>query len=76
MMELDKAHQLVEIALPLRWAGHTLAQLNVRRQYGISVLAIHREGKFIVSPGADIPLLSGDSLLVLGRQEQISFIDS
>lgn len=76
LMELDEEHQLVEIALPERWEDRTLAQVNVRKHHGISVLAIHRNDQFIISPGADALLLNGDSLLVLGKQEQIAAIDN
>lgn len=75
LMELDRDHQIVEINLPARWQDRTLAQINVRRSYGISVLAIHRQSEFVVSPGADVQFRAGDNLLVLGRQADIAALD-
>ena len=46
-------------------------ELKIRRRYGISVLAIHRDGSYIVSPEAEQLLQEGDVLLVLGKLEDI-----
>ncbi|MBD2005825.1 MULTISPECIES: cation:proton antiporter [Cyanophyceae] len=47
-------------------AGKTLSQLHMRRQYGVQVQAIRRDGKFIRFPGGDTQLLAGDQLLLCG----------
>jgi monovalent cation:H+ antiporter-2, CPA2 family len=46
--------------------GQTLAQLDIRRQYGVQVQAIRRDGKFIRTPGGDLELHPGDRLLMCG----------
>lgn len=71
LMDIGGDYQIAEIALPASWSGKTLAQLNVRRVYNLSVLAVTRAGKMIASPGADTALMAGDTLLVLGKQEDI-----
>lgn len=75
LMQLDDDCQIVEILLPEKWANNTLVGLNIRRRYGISVLAIHRDGGYIVSPSADLQLQKDDTLLVLGRTEDIESLD-
>lgn len=75
LMQLDNDCQIVEILLPEKWAGNTLTELNIRRRFGISILAVHRNGNFIVSPPADFGLESGDTLLVLGKTEDIESLD-
>jgi CPA2 family monovalent cation:H+ antiporter-2 len=40
--------------------------LDIRRQYGLLVRAIRRDGKFIRLPGEDIELLPGDRILLCG----------
>ena len=76
LMELAKDCQLVEITLPPKWRDQTIAGLNVRRKYGVSILAIHRNGSFVVSPGADAALKDGDALLVIGRPEDIDALNA
>ena len=69
MMDLAQGYQLAEMVAPEAWCGKSLAQVNVRRHYGLSVLAIRRDGEFLASPGADVVFSHGDVLLVLGAEE-------
>ncbi len=50
----------------------TLAQIELRRRYEISVVAIQRDSKIFSNPGADTILHSNDLLFVLGSSEKIS----
>lgn len=52
--------------------GKTLAQIELRRRYGVSVVAIRRGAQVLSSPGADTLLQSNDVLFVLGSSEKIS----
>ncbi|EKQ67293.1 Kef-type K+ transport system, membrane component [Leptolyngbyaceae cyanobacterium JSC-12] len=47
--------------------GKTLAELHIRRQFGVLVQAIRREGKFIAFPDGESDLQSGDRLLLCGN---------
>jgi monovalent cation:H+ antiporter-2, CPA2 family len=46
--------------------GKTLAELHIRRQFGVLVQAIRREGKFISFPDGRSDLQAGDRLLLCG----------
>ncbi|MBD2020139.1 NAD-binding protein, partial [Leptolyngbya sp. FACHB-36] len=46
--------------------GKTLAELHIRRQFGVLVQAIRREGKFISFPNGASDLQTGDRLLLCG----------
>ena len=48
-------------------AGKTLAELHIRRQFGVLVQAIRREGKFISYPNGASDLQPGDRLLLCGN---------
>ena len=76
LMQLSDDFQIVEIRLPEKWAGNTLIGLNVRRRFGISILAVHRNGSYMVSPSADMQLEEGDILLVLGKTEDIEDLNA
>ncbi|MDX2229101.1 MAG: cation:proton antiporter [Leptolyngbyaceae cyanobacterium bins.349] len=47
--------------------GKTLAELHIRRQFGVLVQAIRREGKFIGFPNGTSDLQVGDRLLLCGN---------
>ncbi len=60
LIDLSDEYQLVEIILPMKWVGNTIIGVDVRKKYGISILAIHRGGQFIVSPSPDSTFETGD----------------
>jgi monovalent cation:H+ antiporter-2, CPA2 family len=47
--------------------GKTLAELHIRRQFGVLIQAIRREGKFINFPDGNSDLQAGDRLLLCGN---------
>jgi di/tricarboxylate transporter len=56
--------------------GTTLRQLNFREKYGLSVLAIWREGKVYRSNLRDMDLRFGDALLLLGPRNKLRMLGS
>lgn len=76
MMELSDEYQMVEVFAPEAWHGRTLLEVNVRRHYGVSVIAIRRAERFIASPGAEERFQAGDILLVLGTRAQLDALDA
>jgi CPA2 family monovalent cation:H+ antiporter-2 len=48
-------------------AGKTIAEMNVRRLYGITLLAVRRETEVISNPGSELALCAGDILVFLGK---------
>ncbi len=74
LSELESEHVgLVEIVLSPRTtlAGRTLRQLYFRDKYGLSVLAIWREGRAYRSDLRDMALRFGDALLLYGPRERL-----
>jgi monovalent cation:H+ antiporter-2, CPA2 family len=58
------------------WIGQTLAETNLRRLYGVSVVGIQREEQRISSPSAEELLHAGDLLLVVGDPKSITSLKS
>jgi di/tricarboxylate transporter len=56
--------------------GKTLRQLNFREKYGLSILAIWREGKAYRSNLRDMALRFGDALLLLGPHNKLRMLGS
>ncbi len=54
-----------------RLAGKTLAQANIGSRLGIEVAAIWRNREAIFTPSAEQTILSGDILLLIGREERV-----
>ncbi len=46
--------------------GKTIAELDLRNIYGITVVAIRRKGQVILNPGGEEILMDGDYLVLLG----------
>jgi K+/H+ antiporter YhaU regulatory subunit KhtT len=51
----------------MRLHGKMLADMDLRNQHGLSVLAIWRSDQLLVTPGSDVRILAGDKLLVFGK---------
>lgn len=51
--------------------GHTLADLRLRRRYGVYPIALHRKGTNLQKRYEDVPLQVGDTLLLEGAQEDL-----
>lgn len=70
-IELDSEHGIFEIAVPQRWYGVKLVDVNPRAKFGINVLTIKKDKQFTPSPGADYIFQEGDHMLVFGNSAQI-----
>lgn len=75
LMDLSDDYQIIEIIVPRAWVGQSLLGLNVRRKYGVNVLAIHRNETFMASPSPDITFQEDDTLLVMGKKADIDRLD-
>ena len=65
---------LYEIAVPERWVGRSVAQLNVRRRYQINVVALKQGGRILSDINPDAPLTGDLTLLVIGRDKDVQMI--
>lgn len=65
--------ELTEVVVPPRSSavGRTLAELELRSRYGITVLALWREGRVIRTDVGRTPLAIGDALLVVNLPNRI-----
>ena len=70
-IELNADHAIVEVAVPEAWAGRTVGDLDVRRKYGLNVLAVKRQGKMNANVASDTMLLRDETVLVLGSNQAI-----
>jgi di/tricarboxylate transporter len=77
--ELESAQVgLVEVVLSPRTtlAGRSLRELHFREKYGLSVLAIWRQGQVHRANLSDMPLRFGDALLLHGPRHRLRVLGS
>jgi CPA2 family monovalent cation:H+ antiporter-2 len=53
-------------------AGCSLAQMNLRRTYGVTLLALIREGKVTANPDPEEAFHGNDEMVVLGSVESVT----
>ncbi|QTE22353.1 potassium channel family protein [Polaribacter cellanae] len=74
-IEGETTANLEEIAvddLPKKYLNKTILDLDLRRQTGCTVIGFRNPDRdYIINPEADIKLIAGSHLIVLGRPEQI-----
>ena len=54
--------------------GKTLGEINVRKNYSVSILAIKRGNEVIENPAGDVGMLSGDDAIVIGTHDAIGVL--
>lgn len=62
---------IFEIAAPERWIGRTIGELDIRKHWQINILATKSEGTINMNIGPDTVLTANETLLVLGRNEEM-----
>ncbi len=70
-IELSSDHSLVEINVHDSWEGKSLEELAMRVNYGVNVMAIKHAGTINISPRGDDVVQNGDTLVVVGANEDI-----
>lgn len=75
LIDLSDDYQLVETIVPVKWTGETIVGLDVRRHFGVIILAVHRGKEFFVSPAPDFVFEAGDIVLVLGKKDDIDNLE-
>ena len=83
-IELSEEYSLVEIAARKKMLGRKLAELHLRKRFGVNVIAIRSkvpvvnkkgvpdiEEKINIAPGAEDEIREGDTLVILGRDQDI-----
>ena len=73
-IELSEDFGIVETAVPREWLGKNLMELNVRARYKVNIIAVRKKGEeaFNVTPGPSTIMETGDTVVALGRTEDIN----
>lgn len=74
-IELSPDYNLVELNAPAAMNGYTIQQLDVRAKYGVNIMAIKSADGINISPLAEDKIRTGDTLLLIGSNEDISALE-
>ena len=54
------------------WAGRRIADVPLREEFGVTVLAVSRGGRSFFNPGAELQLFPGDRLVLSGDPQKLA----
>ena len=70
-IELTPDYSIYEISVPKGWIGKSILQLAVRTKYNISILATKEHGVVHPLPSAEYIFKESESLIVMGKNENV-----
>lgn len=70
---LEEDYRVMDVAPPDSFYGHTLAELDMRRKYGVFVLAIKElvPMRFVFLPPPDFVIKPSDILVMIGKEHDL-----
>lgn len=75
-LRLDDRNSIEEIKVPSSFVGQSLRDLNLRKNYNVSVLAAGPENRLTVNPPASQILQPDELLVVMGTSEDLEALPS
>ena len=70
-VELSQGYAIFELAVPKGWVGRSLRENDVRRRYGLNILAIRDGAEINPMPDPDFVFSADDHVFVLGKEDVI-----
>lgn len=70
-IQLSSDYSIFELQAPSQFLDRSLKDLQLRQRFGMTVLAVRRGERVVVSPDASFVLEHGDILVALGRADKI-----
>ena len=68
-IELSQEFGIVEMEPIPEWAGKSIRELDIRRRYGVNVIAVRKDGSIRIPPDIDTPIESNVIMVMLGKYE-------
>lgn len=70
-IEIDERFAIFEVTTPEEWIGKTIGQIDIRKKFGINIMAIKQAGKMSLTILPDTVLKADETMLVLGEYKDI-----
>ena len=75
-LDLSDEYSIHEMRIPRVWVDKSIMKIDVRRNYGISIIAIRRGGRIIVAIDPEQPLKADDILVMIGSNKSLKKVES
>lgn len=75
LIDLAPEYSILEIRMSEEWIGKSLVEINMRREYSISVIAIRRGDDIDINVEPDRVLLKDDILVVIGHNKDLQRLE-
>jgi trk system potassium uptake protein TrkA len=71
---LEEDYRVMDVAPPDSFYGHTLIELNLRKRFGVFVLAIKElvPSRFVFLPSPDFVIKPSDILVMIGKEKDLA----
>lgn len=69
---LSDSFSMVELSVPENWAGKSLEELDLRKKYGINVIAMKKGEKIQIAINPQQPLVKGEVLILVGENKELA----
>ena len=68
-IKLDNDNAIFEVTVPSDWIGRSVGQIDIRKRYGINIMAVKEDGKMDLSVTPETVLTAQKTMLVLGERK-------
>lgn len=70
-IELGDESGIFEVTPPAAWIGKTVGEIDIRKRFGVNILAFKKGGKTLLSVNCNSVVEEGAHLLVLGEYKDV-----
>lgn len=75
-IELVDNLSIMEIGTPKTMVGKSLSEIELRRLYNVTVVALRRNGQILVNPDPNDKIKEGDIMVILGTRDSVKALES
>lgn len=78
IIDLSDEYSIADTVIPEEWTGKSIAELNVRKKYGVNIAAIknQNDGSVNITPEPDYRFKKSDIIVLIGKIENINLVGS
>lgn len=70
-IEMDETHAMFEVAIPKDWVGRTVGEMDIRRHYKITILALKRNNELDMAINSETVMPENATIMVLGNIKDV-----
>ncbi|MBR1709758.1 MAG: TrkA family potassium uptake protein [Clostridia bacterium] len=68
---LDEEFAIYDLTVPEEWVGRTVGELDIRKKYGLNLLAVRGQGNPSIAVTSETEMKPNQTILVLGKWKDI-----